>query len=73
MDLPKRKQILLRAHDASAPGAYFVTVCTHGRCSLSDIAVGAAISRPRFRAIVCLVGAGVLDGPLADLRRLFLP
>ena len=47
MDLPKRKNIRLRAYDYSAPGAYFVTICTHDRrCLLSDIAVGAAISRP---------------------------
>ncbi len=73
MDLPRRKQIRLRAHDASAPGACFVTICAHDRrCLLSDIAVGAAISRPRFRAIVCLVGAGVLGGPfgmLCDISR----
>ena len=48
MDLPRRKQILLRAHDASAPGACFVTVCTHDRrCLLSDIAVGARPRAPR--------------------------
>ena len=47
MDLPKRKQIRLREYDYSAPGAYFVTICTHDRrCILSSIAVGAAISRP---------------------------
>ena len=47
MDLPKRKRIRLPNYDYSAPGAYFVTICTHERrCILSDIAVGAAISRP---------------------------
>ena len=47
MDLKKQKNIRLRAYDYSAPGAYFVTICTHDRrCLLSDIAVGAAISRP---------------------------
>ena len=47
MDLPKRKQIRLPDYDYSSPGAYFVTVCTADRrCILSDIAVGAAISRP---------------------------
>ena len=41
MDLPKRKQIRLRSYDYSAPGAYFVTICTHNRrCILSSIAVG---------------------------------
>ena len=47
MDLPKRKQIRLPEYDYSAPGAYFVTICTHERrCILSEIAVGAATSRP---------------------------
>ena len=41
MDLPKRKQIRLPDYDYSAPGAYFVTVCTHEkRCILSTITVG---------------------------------
>ena len=44
MDLPKRKQIRLRAYDYSAPGAYFVTICTHNRrCILSDITGGAGV------------------------------
>ena len=47
MELPKRKQIRLPDYDYSSPGVYFVTVCTADRrCILSDIAVGAAISRP---------------------------
>lgn len=47
MNLPKRKRIRLQSYDYSAPGAYFVTVCTHERrCIFSSIAVGAAISRP---------------------------
>ena len=47
MDLSKRKRIRLQSYDYSAPGAYFVTICTADRrCILSDIAVGAAISRP---------------------------
>ena len=41
MDLPKRKQIRLPDYDYSAPGAYFVTICTSDRrCILSDIVVG---------------------------------
>ena len=41
MDLPKRKRIRLQSYDYSAPGAYFVTVCTQNRrCILSDIVVG---------------------------------
>lgn len=47
MDMPRRKQIRLQNYDYSTPGAYFVTICTHERrCILSEIAVGAAISRP---------------------------
>ena len=42
MDFPKRKQVRLAAYDYSAPGAYFVTVCTQDRrCILSHITVGA--------------------------------
>ena len=41
MNLPKRKQIRLPDYDYSAPGAYFVTACTHEkRCILSTITVG---------------------------------
>ena len=49
MDLPKRKQIRLPDYDYSTPGAYFVTICTHGkRCILSDITVGAdALGGPK--------------------------
>ncbi len=40
-ELPKRKRTRLRHYDYSAPGAYFVTVCTHNRrCILSNIVVG---------------------------------
>ena len=47
MALPKRKQIRLHQYDYSSPGAYFVTICTKDRrCILSDVAVGAATSRP---------------------------
>ena len=44
MDLPRRKAIRLPEYDYSASGAYFVTICTHGRrCILSDVAVGADV------------------------------
>ena len=47
MELPKRKPIRLPDYDYSTPGAYFITICTEGRrCILSEITVGAAISRP---------------------------
>ena len=43
MELPKRKPMRLPQHDYSAPGAYFITVCTKDRaCILSEITVGAA-------------------------------
>ena len=42
MELPKRKQNRLPEWDYSAPGAYFITICTQKkRCILSNIIVGA--------------------------------
>ena len=47
MDFPKRKQVRLAAYDYSAPGAYFVTVCTQNRrCILSEIRRGDPCGRP---------------------------
>ena len=55
MELPKRKQIRLPDHDYSTPGAYFVTICTANRkCILSEITVGAAISRPPNSGFPCI-------------------
>ena len=46
-DYPKRKQIRLQEYDYSAPGAYFVTICTENRrCILSRISVGALHEAP---------------------------
>ena len=43
MPLPQRKRLRLLDYDYSAPGAYFVTICTRSRrCILSHIPVGAA-------------------------------
>ena len=54
MDRPERKPARLKNYDYSAPGAYFVTVCTREkRCVLSRIV------KPDSED----VGAGVLDGP----------
>ena len=48
MDLPKRKQVRLPEYDYSAPGAYFITVCTQNRrCILSEIRRGDPCGRPR--------------------------
>ena len=52
MDRPVRKPLRLKNYDYSAPGAYFITICTREKeCVLSRI----------------LVGAGVLDGPAVQL------
>ena len=59
MDFPNRKQVRLAAYDYSAPGAYFVTVCTQDRrCILSHIAVGAD----------ALGGPYICDDPQRDRR-----
>ena len=51
---PQRKNLRLPDYDYSAPGAYFVTICTQNRqCILSNITVG----------------AGALDGPTLALTR----
>ena len=51
MDLSKRKPVRLPEHDYSAPGAYFVTVCTKDRrCILSNLTVGAdALGGPNLQ------------------------
>ena len=47
MEYPQRKQIRLTNYDYSAPGAYFITICTHeGRCILSRITVGEQLAAP---------------------------
>ena len=51
--LPKRKDIRLKNYDYSAPGAYFITICTKNRRYL--------LSR--------IVGTGVLDCPQIELTR----
>ncbi len=57
MELPKRKQIRLPDYDYSASGAYFVTVCTQGRCCiLSDIAVGALHEAPAISVRLTQIG-----------------
>lgn len=40
-DLPKRKATRLKGYDYSAPGAYFVTMCTNQKlCLLGEIVNG---------------------------------
>ena len=53
MELPKRKALRLKNYDYSAPGAYFVTICTHGKaCILSEI-VGAIHESPENKLTLC--------------------
>lgn len=50
MTLPERKQIRLPDFDYSAPGAYFVTLCTEKRVRvLSDINVGQGLAPAETR------------------------
>jgi len=44
---PKRKSIRISTLDYSAPGAYFVTICTKDRENLFWLPVGADIIRPQ--------------------------
>ena len=46
MELPRRKRIRLKGHDYSAPGAYFITICTHERRHLLSDIVGAIHESP---------------------------
>ena len=46
-DLPKRKDIRIKEYDYSAPGAYFVTICTENREKCLWDTVGAATCRPQ--------------------------
>ena len=49
-ELPYRKRNRLAGYDYSAPGAYFVTICTHEkRCILGDVAVGEGLAPPAVR------------------------
>lgn len=46
MELPQRKPNRLKRFDYSAPGAYFITICTKNRKNLFWENVGASIARP---------------------------
>ena len=55
MELAKRKPTRLKGYDYSAPGAYFVTICTQGRQHLFEIeSVGNDLSvvPPKQNAII---------------------
>lgn len=50
MDRPRRKPNRLPHYDYSAPGAYFITICTREkRCILSDVVVGEGLAPPSLR------------------------
>ena len=67
MELPKRKQIRLPDYDYSAPGAYFVTVCTQDRrCILSDISVGALHEAPAVSVRLTQIGQ-IVDETIRSL------
>ncbi|MBQ3529175.1 MAG: transposase [Oscillospiraceae bacterium] len=48
MDTPKRKPNRLPNFDYSAPGAYFITICTKDKRNLFWTNVGASIARPQL-------------------------
>lgn len=48
MELPKRKPNRLPNFDYSAPGAYFITICTKDKRNLFWTDVGASIARPQL-------------------------
>ena len=54
MDLPKRKPNRLPGYDYSAPGVYFITICTQNRKPLlSEIVGGGVLDAPRVRLTKC--------------------
>lgn len=62
-DLPKRKDIRIKEYDYSAPGAYFVTICTKNRAQILWETVGADIIRPQDVSL-SVVGKIVEQGVL---------
>lgn len=60
---PKRKQIRIKEYDYSAPGAYFVTICTKNRAQILWETVGADIIRPQDVSL-SVVGKIVEQGVL---------
>ena len=60
---PKRKQIRIENDDYTAPGAYFVTICTKNRAQILWETVGADIIRPQDVSL-SVVGRIVEQGVL---------
>ena len=54
MEQTKRKEARLKEYDYSAPGAYFVTICTKDRIPLLSRVVGAGVlDRPNVELLPC--------------------
>ena len=47
VEYPKRKPNRLKEYDYSAPGAYFITICTKNKVNYFWNSVGASIARPQ--------------------------
>ena len=62
-EILKRKQIRIEDYDYSAPGAYFVTICTKNRAQILWETVGADIIRPQDVSL-SVVGKIVEQGVL---------
>ena len=59
--LPQRKRLRLKSHDYNSDGAYFITLCTQGKCVLSKITAmvgGDVLDAPQSSAIVELTEQG---------------
>ncbi len=62
MDLPKRKPTRWTEYDYSQNGAYFLTLCTHGRrCILCDIVGGGILDAPQCTVELSQTGNAVKD------------
>ena len=75
MDLPSRKPVRLKEYDYSAPGTYFVTICSKDRrCILSIIedvpnnAVGEGLAPP---AVILLDAGKSVKSQILDLPNRF--
>ena len=67
MELPKRKQNRLTAHDYSAPNAYFITICTAERKNLFWKDAWAVIDRPEdvpLTSLGAIVRQSIEDIPI---------
>lgn len=51
-EIHHRRSIRLKGYDYAAPGAYFVTICIHGReCLLGEVAGGTMLVGPAGEAV----------------------